>query len=68
MVQSPKASNMLSSREKEVIALLAKGLSYQNIATELLISHETVKKHVNQVYRKLHVKSKVQALIKIKSL
>jgi DNA-binding NarL/FixJ family response regulator len=68
MVQSPKASNMLSSREKEVIALLAKGLSYQNIATELLISHETVKKHVNQIYRKLHVKSKVQALIKIKSL
>jgi DNA-binding NarL/FixJ family response regulator len=59
---------MLSSREKEVIALLAKGLSYQNTATELLISHETVKKHVNHIYRKLHVKSKVQALIKIKSL
>lgn len=59
---------MLSSREKEVIALLGKGLSYQNIATELLISHETVKKHVNHIYRKLNVKSKVQALIKIKSL
>ena len=59
---------MLSSREKEVIALLAKGLSYQNIATELLISHETVKKHVSHIYRKLNVKSKVQALIKMKSI
>jgi DNA-binding NarL/FixJ family response regulator len=59
---------MLSSREQEVIALLAKGLSYQNIANELLISHETVKKHVSHIYRKLHVKSKVQALINFKSL
>ena len=59
---------MLSTREKEVIALLAKGLSYQDIATELLISTETVKKHVNHIYRKLNVKSKVQALIKIKAL
>jgi len=59
---------MLSSREKEVIALLAKGLSYQHIATELLISHETVKKHISHIYRKLNVNSKVQALIKIRSL
>ena len=58
---------MLSTREKEVIALLAKGLSYQDIATELLISPETVKKHVNHIYRKLNVKSKIQALIKIKA-
>jgi len=54
---------MLSSREKEVFALLAKGLTYQTIATELLISHETVKKHVKHIYRKLNVKSKIQALI-----
>jgi DNA-binding NarL/FixJ family response regulator len=47
---------------------LAKGLSYQHIATELLISHETVKKHVSHIYRKLNVNSKVQALIKIRSL
>ncbi|MCA2854130.1 MAG: response regulator transcription factor [Dolichospermum sp.] len=59
---------MLSSREKEVFALLAKGLTYQTIATELLISHETVKKHVKHIYRKLNVKSKIQALIKMNSL
>lgn len=59
---------MLTSRETEVITLLAKGLSHKNIASELLISPETVKKHVSHIYRKLNVKSKVQALIKIKSL
>jgi DNA-binding NarL/FixJ family response regulator len=59
---------MLTSRETEVITLLAKGLSYKNIASELLISPETVKKHVSHIYRKLNVKSRVQALIKIKSL
>jgi DNA-binding NarL/FixJ family response regulator len=57
---------LLSPREHDVIALLAKGLSYQDIAIELHISHETVKKHVNNIYRKLNVNSKIQALLKMK--
>lgn len=57
---------LLSPRENEVIALLAKGHSYADVAKELQISHETVKKHVNNIYRKLNVNSKVQALVRMK--
>ncbi len=56
---------LLSPREKEVIALLAKGLSYQGIADKLGISHETVKKHLKNIYRKPKVQNKVQALLKL---
>jgi DNA-binding NarL/FixJ family response regulator len=54
----------LSSREKEILALLADGLSYKLIADELFISYETVHSHVKNIYQKLHVNSVNEAISK----
>lgn len=51
----------LSERETEILKLLAKGSSYQQIANELYISHGTVRKHVENIYGKLHINNKAQA-------
>lgn len=52
----------LSSREKEILQLLSEGFDYKEIGTRLFISHNTVKKHCINIYQKLHVNSKAQAL------
>lgn len=57
---------LLSIREKEVLELLSKGLLYKEIADELDISRETVKKHLKNIYQKLHVQNKVEALNKFR--
>jgi DNA-binding NarL/FixJ family response regulator len=57
-------SSMLSIREKEVLEFLAKGLLYKEIADKLGVSHETVKKHLKNIYQKLHVQNKIEALKK----
>jgi DNA-binding NarL/FixJ family response regulator len=54
----------LSKRETEILELLAKGLLYKEIAAELFISQETVRKHVYHIYEKLHVHNKVEAINK----
>jgi pimeloyl-ACP methyl ester carboxylesterase/DNA-binding CsgD family transcriptional regulator len=51
----------LSSREREVLRLIARGLSNQLIADELVISVRTVERHINHVYTKIGVHSKAQA-------
>lgn len=60
--------SLLSTREKEVLELLAKGLMYKEIADKLGVSLETVKKHLKNVYQKLHVQNKVEALNKFRLL
>jgi DNA-binding NarL/FixJ family response regulator len=65
-INEPEAQ--LSQREKEVILLIAQGLSYKQIAEKLYISHETVKKHLRNIYYKLHVQNKVEALNKLKMM
>jgi len=52
----------LTTRETEVLELLAKGKSYSVIADELFIHKETVKSHIKNIYFKLHVNSKADAL------
>lgn len=54
----------LSSREKEVLACLAKGMSYKMIAEACFISTDTVKFHLKKIYEKLHVNSKSEAVIR----
>jgi len=54
----------LSNREKEILELLSKGLMYKEIAAELFISQETVRKHVYHIYEKLHVSNRVEAVNK----
>lgn len=59
-------NSLLSLREKEVLELVAKGLLYKEIAIRLEISAETVKKHLKNIYHKLHVQNKVEALNKFR--
>ena len=54
----------LSSREKEVLNLLAEGNNYQEIAEELFISVDTVRHHIRNIYKKLHVHSRSEAVAK----
>jgi DNA-binding NarL/FixJ family response regulator len=52
----------LSPREHEILQLLSDGLDYKEIANKVFISPNTVKKHTVNIYEKLHVNSKAQAL------
>jgi DNA-binding NarL/FixJ family response regulator len=62
---SPTAAiNVLSVREKEILEWLAKGMLYKEIAAELFISPETVRKHVYHIYEKLHVNNRIEAVNK----
>ena len=58
----------LSKREIEVLTMLAKGLSNQEIGDQLFISLATVKTHVSKLYDKLAVKRRTQAIEKAKRL
>jgi NarL family two-component system response regulator LiaR len=59
-----KGFDELTVREKEVLELLSQGLLYKEIADKTFISIDTVKKHVGNIYRKLHVSNKVEAINK----
>ncbi len=54
----------LSMREKEVLGLLVKGLSYKMIAGKLNITYDTVRAHMKKIYEKLHVASMTEAVAK----
>jgi DNA-binding NarL/FixJ family response regulator len=54
----------LSKRELEILELLSKGLMYKEIAAQLFLSPETVRKHVYHIYEKLHVNNRVAAVNK----
>lgn len=58
----------LSNREYEVLKLLAKGFSNSDIADALFLSVSTIKTHVSNLYYKMEVKSRVQAIEKAKKL
>jgi DNA-binding NarL/FixJ family response regulator len=55
----------LSKRESEILDLLAKGYRYKEIADQLFINIETVRKHIRNTYEKLQVQSRTEALNKI---
>lgn len=52
----------LSEREHEVLAQLAQGLLYKEIADKLSISVGTVKQHIHRIYEKLHVQNRTEAV------
>ena len=58
----------LTNREIEILLILSKGLSNQEIAERLFISPETVKRHLYNIYQKFDVKNRQQAIAKAKSL
>ena len=54
----------LSPREKEVLTELCNGKSYKKVAETLFISQDTVRTHIRNIYRKLEVNSKAEAVAK----
>jgi DNA-binding NarL/FixJ family response regulator len=55
-------NSKLSKRQTQLIAMLDKGMSNRDIATDLEISEHTVKVHLWRLFRRLGVKSRTQAL------
>ena len=68
---SPPSREMvepLSSRELEILELVAKGLTNQQIAEQLFLSLATVKWHTHNIYGKLGVHNRTQAVAKARAL
>jgi len=59
----PEAGN-LSKREQETLALLAEGFRYKEIAAKMGITFNTVREYVHNIYQKLHVTSRTEAVVK----
>jgi DNA-binding NarL/FixJ family response regulator len=59
--------DILTNREREIVELLCKNYAYKEIAEQLYISRETVKKHIKNIYEKLHVQNKFEVIQKLKS-
>lgn len=61
---SVREADNLSPREVQVLEALVKGLAYKEVAAHLDISYSTVHRHVERIYRKLHVHSRSHAVAK----
>jgi DNA-binding NarL/FixJ family response regulator len=60
-----ESAQLLIKREMESLNYLVKGLRYNEIADILFISIDTVRKHINTIYLKLQVQSRIQAINKV---
>lgn len=61
---SAQNTGELSQRENEILSYLAKGYRYKEIADLLCISIDTVRTHIRNIYEKLHVHSRTEAVLK----
>lgn len=59
--------SLLTVTEKEVLELLAQGLLYKEIADKKNVTIDTIKKHIGNIYRKLQVSNKIEAINKFNS-
>ncbi len=63
LAESENLLNSLTSRETEVLELLTEGINYKSIAGKLIISETTVKTHVNNIFQKLQVNDRTNAVL-----
>ena len=61
-------ADLLSARETDILKLIAEGLSNKEIARDLVIAPETVKSHVKNIFAKLNVEKRAQAVARAQSL
>ena len=64
--QAVNPESNLTKREIEMLELIAKGMSYEQVADSTGISYGTVRKHLENIYKKLNVHSKLEAVNKAK--
>jgi DNA-binding NarL/FixJ family response regulator len=57
-----KADSQCQTKEKEILEMLSRGLTYKEIAEKVFISPQTVRKHVYHIYEKLHVSNRIEAV------
>lgn len=62
MESQNRLTESLTAREKEILELLAKGQMNKEVAYQLDISNGTVRKHIQNIYEKLHVNTRVEAV------
>lgn len=65
---SPSMVELLTPREQEVLQLIIDGKSNREIAEKLVLTVTTVKTYIRRIYRKLNVRSRVQAIVKAREL
>jgi DNA-binding NarL/FixJ family response regulator len=63
-VTATTPTESLTKREEEILSYLAKGYLYKEIAGSLNISIETVRTHIRNVYEKLQVRTRTEAILK----
>jgi DNA-binding NarL/FixJ family response regulator len=66
--ESSEVSARLSPREREILLLMSDGLTMRQVARKLSISQRTVETHVAKLYRKLGVRTRMQAIARASSL
>jgi len=64
-VQSVEANASLTSREREVLDLMAEGLLYKEAADRIGLSVDTVRAHLRNIYKKLRVRNRTEAILKV---
>jgi DNA-binding NarL/FixJ family response regulator len=64
MGKSSKETENLTEREMEILSFVAKGYQDQEIADQFFISVKTVRTHLRNIYQKLHVRSRTEAVLK----
>jgi DNA-binding NarL/FixJ family response regulator len=62
-VVGANGEKLLTSREEQVVALVADGLSNRNVATELGLSEHTVKKYLFRIFEKLGISNRVELVL-----